>query len=595
MQNRHFFVLDFILLILVAAVAFTSRFEGWGWWADWHREAIWLALLIVPLKLAIFHAVGIYRRLWRYASVAELEIVLVASAVTAGVTLLAGTLVLPALGVVSGRIPLSVLLIDSILTPAVITIPRIVLRSWARRELNGRKSPASGRRALIAGAGDAGGMIAAELLSNPQLGIVPVGFLDDDPFKRGLHLRGLRVFGPLSTLAEHVKRHEVDEVITAMPSAPGAVIRELVKVAATAGVNVRTIPGLYEILSGSKSVSTLRQIEIQDLLRREPIETDLEEVGRMITGRVVLVTGAGGSIGSELCRQIAQLSPARIVALGRGENSVFEILQELQVTYPHIDVAPAIVDVRDERRLDAVFAAHHPHAVFHAAAHKHVPLMEASVDEAILNNVVGTQNVAECCSIYGAERLVLISTDKAVRPTSIMGATKRVAEGVVHAVADREQKNFVSVRFGNVLGSRGSVVPTFMRQIAAGGPVTITDPEMRRYFMTIPEAVQLVLQAAVMGRGGETFVLDMGEPVKIVDLATDLIRLSGLEPGTDVEIKFTGARPGEKLYEELFFGSDVATPTVHPKVLRARDTHFPPSMALMVDRLAEAAWRAAPT
>jgi FlaA1/EpsC-like NDP-sugar epimerase len=379
-------------------------------------------------------------------------------------------------------------------------------------------------------------------------------------------------------LGDVVAKYAVTEVIVALPSARGRVIREIVRASAEAGVATRIVPGLFEILSGAKAVSALRPVEIQDLLRREPIETNLDQVSSLVSGRTVLVTGAGGSIGRELCRQLAQLSPERIVALGRGENSIFELVQELQSSHPALCVTPVIADVRDPIRLRAAFQDAEPYTVFHAAAHKHVPLMEASIDEAILNNVLGTKNVAELCAEFDVEHLVLISTDKAVRPTSIMGATKRIAEEAVCSVAERTGKPYVSVRFGNVLGSRGSVVPTFMKQIAAGGPVTITHPEMRRYFMTIPEAVQLVLQAAALGRGGEVFVLDMGEPVKIADLAEDLIRLSGLEVGSDVEISYTGMRPGEKLYEELFFGPDDATPTSHPKILRARDSN--PSVEL---------------
>jgi len=326
-------------------------------------------------------------------------------------------------------------------------------------------------------------------------------------------------------------------------------------------------------------------------LRRDPIETNLDQVASLVSNKTVLVTGAGGSIGAELCRQLSQLGPARIVALGRGENSIFELIQELKTTFPKIPIEPAIVDVRDEIRLRAVFEDTRPYSVFHAAAHKHVPLMERSVDEAILNNVLGTHNVAELCAELDVKHLVLISTDKAVRPTSIMGATKRIAEETLCCVAKRTGRPYVSVRFGNVLGSRGSVVPTFLKQIARGGPITITHPEMRRYFMTIPEAVQLVLQAAALGTGGEVFVLDMGEPVKIADLAEDLIRLSGLKVNSDIEISYTGVRPGEKLYEELFFGPADATPTSHAKILRAVDGNPSVEVGAHVNALIMAARR----
>jgi FlaA1/EpsC-like NDP-sugar epimerase len=370
-----------------------------------------------------------------------------------------------------------------------------------------------------------------------------------------------------------------------MPRAPGKVVREVVAAAAAAGARARTMPGMFDILSGRVSVTSLREVQIEDLLRREPIQTDLEQVRALATGETVLVTGAGGSIGSELCRQLARLDPARIVLLGHGENSIFDILHELERLAPSVICVPVIADVRDRDRIHAVFEQYAPYAVFHAAAHKHVPLMEANPGEAVTNNVLGTQNVAELAAEFGAEHFVMISTDKAVRPTNVMGATKRVAEQIVQQIAETRGKNFVAVRFGNVLGSRGSVVPTFLRQIRQGGPVTITHPEMRRYFMTIPEAVQLVLQAGAIGRGGEVFVLDMGEPIKIVDLASDLIQLSGLEVGTDIDIKFSGTRPGEKLYEELFFNSENAAPTSHPKVLRARNAALASGLDQAVERL----------
>jgi FlaA1/EpsC-like NDP-sugar epimerase len=337
------------------------------------------------------------------------------------------------------------------------------------------------------------------------------------------------------------------------------------------------------------AIASLRRVEIQDLLRRDPIQTNLEQVRSLATGETVLVTGAGGSIGSELCRQLALLDPAEIVLLGHGENSIFDVLAELTERFPSVTAIPIITDVRDRDRLRQVFSQYRPYAVFHAAAHKHVPLMEGNVAEAVTNNVLGTKNVAELSAEFGVEHLVMISTDKAVRPTNIMGATKRVAEQIVQEIAEAHQRKFVAVRFGNVLGSRGSVIPTFLRQIQAGGPVTVTHPEMRRYFMTIPEAVQLVLQAGAIGQGGEVFVLDMGEPIRVLDLATDLIRLSGLEVGTDIEIRFSGTRPGEKLFEELFFDSESAIPTDHPKVLRAKNGVLPMGLSTVVDVLVDGA------
>ena len=384
--------------------------------------------------------------------------------------------------------------------------------------------------------------------------------------------------------------HERDAgaLVIAIPSAPGSLTRRVVQAAADAGIKTRTLPPLSDVLSGRASPSSLRDVQIEDLLRRDPVKTDLAAVRNLGKGRTVLVTGAGGSIGSELCRQLAQLEPARLIILGHGENSIFDIQAELRTSHPGIPVIPVIADIRDAQRMHAIFDDCRPYAVFHAAAHKHVPLMEENVVEAITNNIHGTTNVVNAAIDSGVEHFVLISTDKAVRPTSVMGATKRLAERVVQHAAVAHGRNFVSVRFGNVLGSRGSVVPTFFRQIRAGGPVTITHPEMRRYFMTIPESVQLVLQAGTLGLGGEVFVLDMGEPVKIVDLATDLIRLCGFEPGKDIDVQFTGIRPGEKLYEEMFFHEENALPTNHPKLLRAKKAGIPEGLMRRIDRLVAA-------
>ncbi len=382
------------------------------------------------------------------------------------------------------------------------------------------------------------------------------------------------MLGSLSDLGAIVETYKIDEVIIAMPRAPGAVIREVLDAAAAAKVKTRTVPGMFDIISGRVAIRALRKVEIQDLLRREPVTTSLEAVRTIVAGHTVLVTGAGGSIGSELCRQLVDLGPERVILAGHGENSIFDILNELKASTPDVEFVPVIVDVRDRELLGQAFRQWTPIAVFHAAAHKHVPMMERNVAEAITNNILGTRNVVELAAEHGVERLVLISTDKAVHPTNVMGATKRVAEMVVQMAAREHGRNFVSVRFGNVLGSRGSVVPTFLRQIGNGGPVTVTHPEMRRYFMTIPESVQLVLQAGSLGKGGEVFVLDMGEPIKIADLAADLIRLSGKEVGTDIEIRFSGSRPGEKLFEELFFSAEQAAPTEHEKVLRATNARL---------------------
>jgi FlaA1/EpsC-like NDP-sugar epimerase len=375
------------------------------------------------------------------------------------------------------------------------------------------------------------------------------------------------VAGTLSQLASVVERTRAQEVIIAIPTAPGPIVRRVIDICRLQGIPFRTMPGIYELLGGKVSVNRLREVDISDLLRREPASIDDEAVGRTLAGKRVLVTGAGGSIGLELCRQVSRWKPAELILLGHGENSIFEGLLELQEGNGGLPLHPVIADVRDPNRMRSIFEAYRPDVVFHAAAHKHVPLMEMNPEEAVTNNVLGTRTVVEAALASGTERLVLISTDKAVQPYSIMGATKRIAELIVRDAALRSGRAFASVRFGNVLGSRGSIVPLFKRQIARGGPVTVTHPDMRRFFMTIPEAVHLVLQASSMGQGGEVFVLRMGEQVLIVDLAEDLIRLSGLEPGRDIEIIYTGARAGEKLSESLWDEEGSYRPTAHPDIV----------------------------
>ena len=583
LRNRHLLMLDALLLGLCTMAAYVVRFEGFHWGAETLYTALVYLAVSLPVKLGVLLYVGLYRRLWRFAGAAELEHILVATAISASLSSLIGAALLPWLGITPVRVPLSVLFIDGCLSAGAVALPRLFIRLLGRRT-QWRKLETA-RRVLIVGAGAAGEIIVKELLSHPQLGLVPIGFVDDDRSKLGHRLCDLRVLGSLDQIRDLVLRHDVEEVIIAMPRATGAVVRQVVKAAMEAGVKTRTVPGIFDIISGRVAVASLRQVEIQDLLRREPIQTDLEQVRVLATGETVLVTGAGGSIGSELCRQLAQLEPAQVLVMGHGENSIFDVMAELAERFPHVDAVPIIGDVRNRQRMRIIFERYRPYAVFHAAAHKHVPLMEENVAEAITNNVLGTKNIAELSAEYGVEHLVLISTDKAVRPTNVMGATKRIAEQIVQEIAETTGRNFVAVRFGNVLGSRGSVVPTFLRQIQTGGPVTVTHPEMRRYFMTIPEAVQLVLQAGAIGKGGEVFVLDMGEPVKILDLATDLIRLSGLEVGSDIEIRFTGTRPGEKLYEELFFDSENALATDHPKVLRAKNGVLPIGLSTVVDLL----------
>jgi FlaA1/EpsC-like NDP-sugar epimerase len=588
MRNRHLLAVDAASLIAAPFLAFAVRFEDLGWLTENLRMVLPYVVLAWPLRLGVFYSFGMYRRLWRQASIGELRQILVAGATASVVAAVIGLWLLPTTQITPSRVPFSVVFIDAFLTTAAIALPRLLERTMRGKNRRRRRGD-PGRPALIVGAGDTAKLVAKELLANPHLGFEPIGFVDDDASKQNHMLLELPIMGTLSAIKAIVEQHGVSELIIAMPSAPGDVVRKVVRAGLDCGIPTLTVPSLPELITSKANGTSLREVEIQDLLRREPVETDLAAVAELATGETVLITGAGGSIGSELCRQIARLAPARMILLGHGENSIFDILYELRCDFPDVSFTPVIADVRDRKRVAATFNRQKPHAVFHAAAHKHVPLMEDNVIEAVTNNIFGTLNVVDAALEAGCEHFVFISTDKAVRPTSVMGATKRIAELVVQRAAMKHERNFVSVRFGNVLGSRGSVVPTFLRQIRSGGPVTVTHPEMQRYFMTIPEAVQLVLQAGALGRGGEVFLLDMGEPIRIVDIATDLIRLSGLTVGTDIEIKFTGMRPGEKLYEEMFFSAENVITTDHPKVLRARNGILPEGIMRRIEALVQAA------
>lgn len=566
-------------MVVAIGLAYSVRFEGLSWLTDGQGElCAWYLGIAAPLRLLGFWSLGLYRRLWAFASVADLERVLAAALLGGAVSGVVGLVLLSGLGLTAQRMPISVVALDTLLMAVAITIPRMASRFLARR-LERRRGENNRPLALVVGAGAAGQMVARELAAQPRRGFRPVGFLDDDRSKQGLMLGDLRVLGTVADMPRLAMAMGVRHVIIAMPSASGSTLRNIMQLARSTGLDTRTVPSLHEQITHSTGIAALRELRIEDLLQREPINTDTGRVRTLITGRTVLITGAGGSIGAELCRQLAEAQPSRLVLLGRGENSIFDIQQELRSAHPALPLIPVILDVRDRNGMARVVREYAPAAIFHAAAHKHVPLMESNVLEAFRNNVAGTQSVVDAALAAGVPHLVLISTDKAVRPTSVMGATKRIAEQVVQLAARDSGRAYVAVRFGNVLGSRGSVVPTFLRQIRAGGPVLVTHPDMRRYFMTIPESVQLVLQAFVMGTGGEVFCLDMGEPVPIVNLARDLIQLTVADPYQEIEIRFTGARPGEKLYEELFFGSEAAAPTSHPKVLRARNTDVPAAAA----------------
>jgi len=582
MRNRYYFLMDMVGLSLAPFVAMMLRWEGVEWPSGYLEATLWYAGITLPFRLGISWFTGLYNCIWRFASIIELEKILIAGALITGVNVAIGFAI--GASFLGQRMPLGALALDAMFSVAVLAGPRLASRVMQLR----RRREGEAVRTIVVGAGSAAQVVAREALASERAHFEIVGFVDDDHKKYGQMLHGIRVVGRVDELPRLIRSLGAKEVIIAMPSARGTEIRRVVELASQAGARTRTIPSITDIVSGRIEVSALRPVEIQDLLRRAPISTDITKVSSLAKDRTVLVTGAGGSIGSELCRQIAALEPKLLVLLDHSENQIFEIEGELRRRFPALKLAPVIADVRDESRIRRTFERFQPFAVFHAAAHKHVPLMEENVVESVTNNVLGTRNVVEAAVDTGVTHFVLISTDKAVRPTSIMGATKRLAEALVRAAAARAQRHFVVVRFGNVLGSRGSVVPTFMAQIERGGPVTVTHPDMRRYFMTIPEAVQLVLQAGAQGQGGELFVLDMGEPVKIADLARDLIRLSGLEEGTDIEIRYTGMRPGEKLYEEVLFGDEDVRSTEHAKVLRVLAEDPDTAMVSKIDELLRA-------
>jgi FlaA1/EpsC-like NDP-sugar epimerase len=573
LRNRYILFADVFLVIIAVLGSYALRLEMGAAYFFYLPSAYWMlgaALIIKPL---IYHFFGLYRRMWIYASMQEMR--LIVTAVTAASILLSTVMLsLFTLGAFYG-FPRSVLVIDWLVSILFVGGIRFAFRLLAenRNFSQGQQSPGSGaKKALIIGAGDAGALVVRELQKNPQLNVIPVGFLDDNPAKQKQQIYGVPVVGTLTDLAQVLGSYQVDEVVIAIPTAPGRVVRLVADVCRLKSVPFRTMPGIYELLGGKVSVSRLREVDITDLLRREPARIQEDRIGKELGGRSILVTGAGGSIGRELCRQIARWGPSELILLGHGENSIFEALIELHESFPSLAIRPVIADVRDLPRLQAIFSRYHPQVVFHAAAHKHVPLMEVNIEDAVTNNILGTRNLVETALAWDVERLVMISTDKAIRPANVMGATKRMAEMIVLNAAGRSGRPYCVVRFGNVLGSRGSVVPLFKRQIARGGPVTVTHPDMKRYFMTIPEAVHLVLQAASMGEDGETFVLNMGQQIRILDLAEDLIRLSGLEPGKDIEIVFSGVRSGEKLSEDLWENDTCFRPTSHPEIYRVECT-----------------------
>lgn len=589
LQNRLVLVVDLFLIVVAALGSFALRLDLGPLLIYYLPQALWLVVIALVIKPVVYYFFGLYRHLWAYASIQELKVI-VAAVTTASVMVSVTVVVLRATNTLP-NFPRSALPIDWLFSLVLVGGLRFSLRIVAESQSQTADGRTRSRRLLIVGAGDAGALVVREMQKNAHLMLIPVCFLDDDQDKQKQQIHGVPVLGTLDDLARTVDTRRIDEVIIAIPSAPGRVVRRVADICRGKGVPFRTMPGIYELIGGKVNVNRLREVDITDLLRREPVRIDDRQVGASLGGRRVLVTGAGGSIGRELCRQVARWGPSALILLGHGENSIFETLIEMEENFPSLPLHPVICDIRDLDRLNVVFENFRPQVVFHAAAHKHVPLMEANVEEAITNNVLGTRNMVEVCVNYSVERLVMISSDKAIRPSSVMGATKRLAELLVLDAAHRSGQPFSVVRFGNVLGSRGSVIPLFKRQIARGGPVTVTHPDMKRYFMTIPEAVHLVLQASTMGQGGDVFVLSMGEQVRILDLAEDLIRLSGLEPGKDIEIVFTGIRPGEKLSEELWDQWARYEPTTHPDIVLLAEEDLLAGAALhrIVDELAHLA------
>lgn len=584
LSNRYLLLGDLVFIISAVLGSFVLRLEFGSLFVYFLPQMFWMIVIALLIKPVVFYFFGLYRRLWAYASMHELKLILAAVTtasifVSLAVTLL--TVFQQSYAEFYRGFPRSVLFIDWLLSVVLIGGFRFMLRVLAENQPGKRAQTNRPRRVLVVGAGDAGALVVREMQKNRQMNLQPVCLVDDDPAKQKQQIHGVPVSGKLSDITRLIDIKRIEEVVIAIPSASGEVVRQVTEACRRKHVSFRTMPGIYELLGGIVSVSRLREVEISDLLRRAPVQIDSDRVGNILNNKRVMVTGAGGSIGRELCRQIARWRPAALILLGHGENSIFEILEELRESFPTLPIYPVVADVRDIDRLDNIFQFYRPELIFHAAAHKHVPLMEVNIDEALTNNVQGTRNLVELALTHDVERLTMISTDKAVSPTSVMGATKRLAELLVLDAAHRSGRAFSVVRFGNVLGSRGSVVPQFKAQIARGGPVTITHPEMKRYFMTIPEAVHLTLQAMSTGEGGEVFVLKMGEQIRIADLAEDLIRLSGLEPGKDVEIVYTGIRPGEKLSEELWDRWASYEPTSHPDIVRLAEEDILSGQPLM--------------
>jgi FlaA1/EpsC-like NDP-sugar epimerase len=590
LRNRHFFLIDLVIVLLSPLITLLISLDWQINFSVYLLPLVTVTILFAIIKFNIFYFFGLYRSFWKKASIDDLAKLIF---ITINTALLQYVIFTLFRNFSFSWLELNILpryfsIIDCFIALTLVATSRFSIRlSQRSAERYYLAKNFQSANTLIVGAGDAGVNMAEELQRHPKVGLIPVAFIDDNKEKHGFRIRGLEVKGGRYLIPAIIKKYGVKKVLIAMPSAPGLVIREIMEICRNEDVETFTMPGLFEIVGGKVTIDHIRKIEIEDLLRRETIKTDIEKVNNFLSGKKVLITGAGGSIGSELCRQIVNVYPSEILLLGHGENSIFEIDYELKERISklnsegqNIKLKSRIADLRFIDRLENIFNEFRPDVVIHAAAHKHVPLMEENPSEAITNNVLGTKNLVDVSLKFNIQNFVLISTDKAVNPTSIMGASKRLAEMIVHNAAVNSGYRYCAVRFGNVLGSRGSVVKTFRKQLEKGGPITVTHPDIIRYLITIPEAVQLVLQASVLSKGGEIFMLDMGKPIKIVDLAKDLIKLSGFVEGRDIKIVFTGLRPGEKLFEELFVTGENYEKTVHEKIFIARN-----SSDLIVDNL----------
>ncbi|WP_411829388.1 polysaccharide biosynthesis protein [Paenibacillus alginolyticus] len=561
--------IDSLIVIFAVFFSFLLRFD-FNIDKSYKNTMVYMMILQTVITLFSLHFYKIYKRLWQHASVRDILSIIKATMLASSVFFIVHFFLVHYF-FRELIIPRSVFILVGIITVLTISGTRL---AWRLLYDGYKKIQPHQKRILIIGAGKTGTTVVKELKHSDDSDYYPIAFIDDDLNKRNLEILGVPVVGNRLDIPTVVSKYEIHEIIIAIPSASKIEIADIISICKMTGKKTRMIPNIQDVINGKLSVSMIRNVSVEDLLGRDPVQANLYEVSEYLKNRVILVTGAGGSIGSELCRQVAGYDPEKLILLGHGENSIYEIEMELKRAFPHLQIEPVIADIQDKQRMRSVFFEFAPEVVFHAAAHKHVPLMEKNPIEAVKNNIFGTKNVAECAHEFQVKRFVMISTDKAVNSTNVMGATKRTAEMIIQQMNKISETQFAAVRFGNVLGSRGSVIPLFKKQIEQGGPVTITHSEMTRYFMTIPEAVQLVIQTGSVANGGEIFILDMGKPMKIADLARDLIKLSGLEPGKDIDIVYTGIRPGEKLYEELLTDEEGTTTTKHNRIYIGRPSNI---------------------